>query len=88
MAVDWHREVGELAASIQLAGLITVGELGHHIAAGARPHMRSADVLEAADNAEAAALAKERLSPGDVVLVKGSRVMSMEEIAKSLLGNS
>jgi len=85
MAADWHREVGELAASLGLAGLITVGELGHHIAAGARDHMRSADVIEAADNAEVAGLIKERLCCGDVVLVKGSRAMRMEEIAKSLL---
>ncbi|UCC67597.1 MAG: UDP-N-acetylmuramoyl-tripeptide--D-alanyl-D-alanine ligase [Armatimonadota bacterium] len=87
MAADWHREVGELAASIPLAGLITVGDLGRHIAAGARVHMSPSEVMEAADNAAAAALLKERLSSADVVLVKGSRVMKMEEIAKSLLAS-
>ncbi len=85
MAADWHREVGELAASLRLAGLITVGELGHHIAAGAKHRMRSADVMEAGDNGEAAALIAERARCGDVVLVKGSRAMKMEEVVEMLL---
>jgi UDP-N-acetylmuramyl pentapeptide synthase len=85
MAVEWHREIGELAASLRVAGLITVGELGRHIAAAAREHLASGEVVEAADNAAAAAILKERVGPGDVVLIKGSRVMKMEEIARSLL---
>jgi len=85
MAAEWHREVGELAASLRLGGLITVGDLGHHIAEGAKPGMGAGEVMEAADNAEAAALMRERVSAGDVVLVKGSRAMKMEEIVRSLL---
>jgi UDP-N-acetylmuramoyl-tripeptide--D-alanyl-D-alanine ligase len=91
MAAEWHREIGELAASLRLAGLITVGDLGHHVAEGAvgvKPGMGSGHVMEAADNAEAAALMLERVSLGDVVLVKGSRAMKMEEIVRSLLEGS
>lgn len=91
MAAEWHREIGELAASLRLAGLITVGDLGQHVAEGAlgaKPGMSPGHVMEAADNAEAAALTRERVSLGDVVLVKGSRAMKMEEIVRSLLAGS
>lgn len=87
LAVEWHREVGELAASVGVTGLITVGELGHHVAAAARVHLPSSAVVEAEDNAEAVSLMRERVSPGDVVLVKGSRAMKMDEIARSLIGS-
>jgi UDP-N-acetylmuramoyl-tripeptide--D-alanyl-D-alanine ligase len=88
MAAEWHREIGELAASLRLAGLVTLGDLGHHVALGAKPGMGPGHVIEAADNAEAAALMRERVSRGDVVLVKGSRAMKMEEIVRSLLAGS
>jgi UDP-N-acetylmuramoyl-tripeptide--D-alanyl-D-alanine ligase len=85
LAADWHREVGELAAEMRLAGLITRGELGKDIAEGARGGLPGGAVAAAESNEEAAALLADRLSPGDVVLVKGSRAMKMEEIVKGLL---
>ena len=87
MGAEWHREVGELAARVGLAGLITVGELGGQIAAGARAALAEAEVIEAADNEAAAAATVERIRPGDVVLVKGSRAMKMEEIVGLLLAS-
>jgi UDP-N-acetylmuramoyl-tripeptide--D-alanyl-D-alanine ligase len=88
MAAEWHREIGEIAASLRLGGLIAVGDLGHHVAEGAKPGMGPGEVIEAADNAEAAALVRQRVSRGDVVLVKGSRAMKMDEIVRSLLTGS
>jgi len=85
MGPEWHREVGELAAALGLAGLVTVGELAHHIAAGARAGLLRGEVIEAADNAAAAQAIAERVRSGDVVLVKGSRAMKMDEIVGSLL---
>ncbi len=85
LGAEWHREVGELAATLGLAGLITVGELGRQIAAGARPRLAEGEVIEAADNEAAAAAVADKVRPGDVVLVKGSRVMAMEEVVKVLL---
>ena len=88
MAAEWHREVGEYAGSLGVAGLVTVGELARYIAAGARTGARtglaSDRVFEARDNEEAVGILAERLSAGDVVLVKGSRAMKMEAIVRRL----
>ena len=84
-SIDAHHEVGRVAAGTGLAGLVTVGELGHHIAEGAREAGLS-DVTAVAGNAAAASAVASRLTAGDVVLVKGSRAMQMEEIVAALLG--
>jgi len=84
-SIDAHHEVGRSVAEAGLTGLVTVGELSHHIAEGAR-EAGLAEVKEATDNATAAELIAPRLATGDVVLVKGSRAMQMEEIVAALLG--
>ena len=84
MAAEWHREVGEYAGSLGVAGLVTVGELARYIAAGARTGLASDRVFEARDNEEAVRILADRLSAGDVVLVKGSRAMKMEAIVRRL----
>ncbi len=85
LSPEWHREVGELAGDLGLAGVITLGELGHFIAEGAQSDLPAEKVLEAPDNAEAAQMVADLLAAGDVVLVKGSRAMKMEEIVERLL---
>jgi UDP-N-acetylmuramoyl-tripeptide--D-alanyl-D-alanine ligase len=86
LAPEWHREIGELAGESGIAGLVTVGELGHYLAEGARRLLAGDQVIETASNSEAVAALLARLAPGDVVLVKGSRLMRMEEIVSQLLG--
>jgi UDP-N-acetylmuramoyl-tripeptide--D-alanyl-D-alanine ligase len=88
LAEEWHREVGELAATMGVAGLIAVGEFRESLAAGAREAQLSLEVEEAADNAGASERIREWVSAGDVVLVKGSRAMQMEEIVKDLLAEA
>lgn len=74
-----HEEVGREVASHGFAALVTRGEMGAAIAAGARGAGMDA-VYEAASHAEAARILKEILQPGDTVLFKGSRGMRMEDI--------
>ncbi len=83
-----HAEVGEYAVHAGVSGLVTVGPLAalaasNAVRAGLDPRRcRACD-----DNASAARVATEMASPGDVILVKGSRGMRMEQIV-SALGDS
>jgi UDP-N-acetylmuramoyl-tripeptide--D-alanyl-D-alanine ligase len=73
-AAAYHREIGEHARERGVEHLIGVGEL----AASYAPDEQVADAGAAAD-----ALSRQ-LSEGDVVLVKGSRAVGLEEVAERL----
>jgi UDP-N-acetylmuramoyl-tripeptide--D-alanyl-D-alanine ligase len=82
-----HREVGRFAAGLPLSRLIACGDLGREIAAGAREAgMSEHAVVELSDAAAAAELLKKSVRRGDVILVKASRGMRMEQIVQSLTG--
>lgn len=84
-AVPAHRRVGtEAAGSVDY--LITVGNLARSIANGAiAAGLPSGQVFSTASNEETIAVLKDLLAPDDVVLIKGSRGMRMEEIVQSLI---
>jgi UDP-N-acetylmuramoyl-tripeptide--D-alanyl-D-alanine ligase len=81
---EGHRKVGVRAADV-VDLLVTVGRRAQLIAEEARAAGLAPDKVLALDDAEAA-LAELRsiLGPGDVVLVKGSRAVRMDEIATAL----
>lgn len=80
-----HFQVGELAAKIGIDMLVTVGERSARIADGAMVHgMDSKQVRRCAATEEAARHVKKALKPSDVVLVKASRVMKLEEVVNAL----
>jgi UDP-N-acetylmuramoyl-tripeptide--D-alanyl-D-alanine ligase len=82
-----HREVGRFAASLPLSRLIVCGELGRELAAGAREAgMSPQAIVEVADAMVAADLLRKSIRRGDVVLVKASRGMRMEQIVQALTG--
>ncbi len=81
---EGHRKVGRKAASVANM-LILVGTLGRIIgeealSAGMRPER----VFFANDNDHVIEYLRERLKPGDFVLVKGSRGLHMEDIVQGL----
>ncbi|MDD5447619.1 MAG: UDP-N-acetylmuramoyl-tripeptide--D-alanyl-D-alanine ligase [Actinomycetota bacterium] len=79
----YHRSMGSHASSIGVDILVTVGRGAQDIAVGAleRGHPEGS-VFHCANISRACGILKDITEPGDVILVKGSRVMSMEEVAK------
>jgi len=85
-AVEGHRRVGAAAVQYQVAQLITVGPLSRETAQGAQAAGGVPDgTVSCPSNAEALEVLKNVLQTGDILLVKGSRGMHMEEIIKGLL---
>lgn len=82
-----HREVGQFLATQELSRLIVCGALGRDIAEGARKGgMAGSQIEEVADAAAAADHLKRTVRQGDVVLVKASRGMKMEQVVQVLTG--
>lgn len=83
--VSGHREVGITAAALKIDYLCTVGELAREIAAGARFAGMSRDQISVFDNKLMVIdFLKSFLGEGDLVLVKGSRGLRMEQITAAL----
>lgn len=79
----YHRQLGQQVVSVCGADLlVTVGQLAADVAAAAIESGMRRDCVVVCDSPAAAhnRLA-ERLEPGDVVLVKGSRAMGLEALA-------
>jgi UDP-N-acetylmuramoyl-tripeptide--D-alanyl-D-alanine ligase len=82
-----HRDVGQFLAGQGLSRLIACGSLGHEIAEGARrAGMAESAIVEVGDAAAATELVRTTVRQGDVVLVKASRGMKMEQIVQGLTG--
>jgi len=80
-------EVGKYAASKGIDYIVAVGEYRSNIVRGAvEAGAKEEKVFEFKDNMDAAKFLKEFVKSGDVLLVKGSRGMKMEEIVNILTG--
>jgi UDP-N-acetylmuramoyl-tripeptide--D-alanyl-D-alanine ligase len=79
-----HRDLGARAAAV-VEQLVTVGAGGREIAAGARAAgLEASAVAETADAGAALAALLPRLEQGDVILVKGSRGVALEQLVERL----
>ena len=81
-----HEECGRAAASAGLQFLIAVGQDGARALARAAvgAGMDDASVAYVANKQEAADLALQRVRPGDLVLVKGSRGIGLDAVVERL----
>jgi UDP-N-acetylmuramoyl-tripeptide--D-alanyl-D-alanine ligase len=81
---EGHRKVGRRAVDV-VSVLITVGPRGRIIGQEALAcGMAEGDVFIVEDNEQAIAHLRQIVGQGDIVLVKGSRGMKMEEIVAAL----
>lgn len=78
-----HKKIGKLAAKYNIDSLITVGKLGALIAQAAQD-AGSKEVFAFGTKNEAVRKIKSLIKPKDVVLVKASRGMKLEEIVGAL----
>jgi UDP-N-acetylmuramoyl-tripeptide--D-alanyl-D-alanine ligase len=84
-AFAFHHQLGEAFVSAGVYYLLTVGDLARHIAAGALASgLPAGRIFECNSNKHAVEVLRELLVAEDVVLVKGSRNMRMEEIVEAL----
>ncbi|MDP7572897.1 MAG: cyanophycin synthetase, partial [Myxococcota bacterium] len=80
-----HREAGRLSAQLGIDFLVAVGSHAPLVAAGARQAgLAAACIQEFLASDEAGPPVRALLKPGDWVLVKGSRAMRMERVARYL----
>jgi UDP-N-acetylmuramoyl-tripeptide--D-alanyl-D-alanine ligase len=81
---EGHRKVGRRAAEV-VDKLVAVGDLGAIIGQEAiAVGMDQSDVLFAQDNESAVTLLLGLVTSGDVILIKGSRAMHMEDIVSEV----
>ena len=82
---DEHLRIGELVARLGIDELVTVGPGAELIAVGAgREGVEPDRIHRTSDGDEAVDVVRTLLRPGDVVLVKASRVARLERVARRL----
>ena len=76
-----HREVGEAAAALEVDQLIAIGNGAAASRCGRRG--RAGEQFDRSLNSEAAELLAEIAAPGDLILIKGSRLARTEEVIEA-----
>lgn len=83
-----HISVGKYVKKKKFDVLLTVGERARDIAQGAREAGMSEDLIFSfADSETAGRFLQERMSMGDLILVKGSQGVRMEKIVKEIMAD-
>ncbi|MFS0820823.1 UDP-N-acetylmuramoyl-tripeptide--D-alanyl-D-alanine ligase [Bacillus sp. 1P02SD] len=78
--IEYHEEVGRFIQRDKVDYVFTYGRLGEHIASGAKEQFPQDRVFAYQDKGQLIEALRKQLSEGDIVLVKGSRGMKLEEV--------
>ncbi|RFU60657.1 UDP-N-acetylmuramoyl-tripeptide--D-alanyl-D-alanine ligase [Peribacillus glennii] len=81
---DFHEKIGELIDPGHITKVFTFGQLGKAIAKGAAKKFPSGHVLDFMDKAELIHQLRMHTSLNDLILVKASRGMKLEEVVHAL----
>jgi UDP-N-acetylmuramoyl-tripeptide--D-alanyl-D-alanine ligase len=88
IAAEEHGRVGELLARLGIDRLFTVGPDGEPIAAAAeREGIEPERIVRCVDVPHAVAAVRAAARPGDLVLIKASRVAGLDRVARALAGD-
>jgi UDP-N-acetylmuramoyl-tripeptide--D-alanyl-D-alanine ligase len=79
-----HKQIGILAARAGLSGLYATGDFAGNVAEGATGAGMDHKKIFVGTREEIVEVLKDRLGPGDWVLVKGSRLMAMDRVVEGL----
>ena len=79
-----HKQIGILAARAGMSGLYVTGDFSGHVAEGATGAGMDHKKIFIGTREEIVGVLKDRLGPGDWVLVKGSRLMAMDQVVERL----
>lgn len=82
----YHYEVGTYLATKNIDELVVIGELSQNILQGVQDAGSSIKCNSLKDNGEASLFLLSVMTPGDVVLIKGSNGMKMDQIVSNILG--
>jgi len=84
-SVRFHKEVGNKVFACGVDILVTLGELSKWIARGAKEKgLENSSIVSFEHRREATEFLSENLKQGDLVLVKGSRKMKLEDLVEDL----
>ncbi|MFL0556580.1 MULTISPECIES: UDP-N-acetylmuramoyl-tripeptide--D-alanyl-D-alanine ligase [Paenibacillus] len=81
---DYHREIGEMLTPGTVDLLFTCGPLSRHIAEGAKKQLDPNCIHAYTDKSELIRKLVSLLHPQDIVLVKASRGMKLEEVVEAI----
>ena len=82
--VRYHEEIGEFAAGMPIDMLLTVGTLAESINKICITKNKQVTTIHFDDNAQATDYLNANLKAGDILYVKGSRSMALDEVVKAL----
>ncbi|MRX72100.1 UDP-N-acetylmuramoyl-tripeptide--D-alanyl-D-alanine ligase [Bacillus lacus] len=81
---DFHREVGEFINPEKTSLVITYGKLGKNIAEGALKKLGEERVFSFEDKAELISFIQNTAASGDLLYLKASRAMKLEEVVEAV----